>query len=358
MELLDFINPYSWVMALRKWAFDCGRLPGRAFDVPVICVGNITLGGTGKTPHIEYIINLLKDDYAVATLSRGYRRTTKGFRIALPGSDALLVGDEPSQIKKKFPQITVAVDEKRVDGIENLLREKPAPEVILLDDAFQHRYVKPGLSIVLVDYNRPVWRDNVLPFGRLRESARGIRRADVVVMTKCPPYIDEKERQSIVGKLRMRQGAQLFFSTVCYDGLSPLFNPSLEGCKIEKGTAVLLLTGIARPQPMKEELERRGAVVTLMRYADHHNFSKDELEDIARKFSALPSDDRLVVTTEKDAERLAGRTDLPAIIKENICSLPIKIKIIDEENRFNQIIKDYVRENSRDRGILAVGDED
>ncbi len=358
MELLDYINPYHWVMALRNRAFDTGVLPGRAFDVPVICVGNITLGGTGKTPHIEYIINLLKDDYEVATLSRGYRRTTKGFRIALPGGDVLAVGDEPSQIKKKFPQITVAVDEKRVDGIENLLRETPSPEVILLDDAFQHRYVKPGLSIVLVDYNRPVWRDNVLPFGRLRESARGIRRADVVVMTKCPPSIDKKERQSIMKKLRMGEGAQLFFSTVCYDGLLPLFNPSLEGCGTVKGREVLLLTGIARPEPLKKELERRGAIVTLMQYADHHNFSTGELEEIARNFSALPSQGRLVVTTEKDAERLRGRSDLPDIIKDNICSIPIKIKIIDEEHRFNQIIKDYVRENSRDRGILAVGDED
>ena len=346
MKILDYINPYNWVIALRNRAFDCGWLPSRLFDVPVVCVGNLTLGGTGKTPHIEYIITLLKDDYAVATLSRGYRRKTKGFLIARQGGDALAVGDEPSQIKKKFPQITVAVDEKRVNGIEMLLKEEQPPQVILLDDAFQHRYVKPGLSIVLVDYNRPVWRDNVLPFGRLRESASGIRRADIAVITKCPPAISNKDKENIIRRLGTGNGVQVFFSTVCYDELAPLFNASLQGCKIEKGCEVLLLTGIARPEPLKKELESRGAKVTLMQYADHHNFTTDELEEIARRFSALPAAGRLVVTTEKDAERLVGRDDLPGIIKDNICSIPIRIRILDNENKFNQIIKDYVRENT------------
>ena len=346
MKILDYINPYNWVIALRNHAFDCGRLPSRRFDVPVVCVGNLTLGGTGKTPHIEYIINLLKDDYAVATLSRGYRRKTKGFLIARQGGDALAVGDEPSQIKKKFPQITVAVDEKRVNGIEMLLKEEQPPQVILVDDAFQHRYVKPGLSIVLVDYNRPVWRDNVLPFGRLRESASGIKRADVVVITKCPSSIDNEEKADIIKRLGAGRGAQVFFSTVCYDELSPLFNASLHGRTVEKGSEVLLLTGIARPEPLRKELESRGAKVTLMQYADHHNFTAEELGEIARRFSALPSDSRIVVTTEKDAERLAGRDDLPDIIKDNICSIPIRIRILDNENKFNQIIKEYVRENT------------
>ena len=358
MEFLDYINPYHWVMTLRNLAFDCGRLPSRMFDIPVISVGNLTLGGTGKTPHIEYIINLLKDDYALATLSRGYRRKTKGFLIAPAGGDALAVGDEPSQIKKKFPQVTVAVDEKRVNGIEMLLKEQKPPQVVLLDDAFQHRYVKPGLSIVLVDYNRPVWRDNVLPFGRLRESARGIRRADVVVITKCPPLISEEEKRYIIRKLNAGADTQVFFSTVCYDELSPLCNPSMKGRKVGNGCEVLLLTGIARPEPLKKELERRGAVVTLMQYADHHNFTSEELSVIARRFSELSSADKLIVTTEKDAERLMGRDDIPTIIKDNICALPIKVKIIDKENKFNQIIKDYVRENTGDRSISAVGDED
>lgn len=358
MGFLDYMNPYCWVTALRNFAFDRNWLSSKKFGLPVVSVGNLTVGGTGKTPHIEYIIDLLKGEYRIATLSRGYKRATKGYVKAVAGCAASLVGDEPAQIKNKFPEITVAVDEKRVDGIEHLLRESPKPDVVLLDDAFQHRYVTPGLSIVLVDSNRPVWNDNVLPFGHLREHFCGIRRADVIVVTKCPRNMQDGLKRHFRDNLRQKSDAPVFFSTVCYGRPRALFDAMLPQCTIGEGTDVLLLTGIARPEPLKRELEGRGAKVTLMQFADHHNFSSAELDKVAEKFASLPSENKIIITTEKDAERITGRNDLPYIIKEKCYCLPISVRIMEEEKMFNQIIIDYVRKNQGDRSVSAVSDED
>ena len=349
MRLTDYINPYCWAVAIRNLAFDAGWLESKSFDLPIIAVGNLTVGGTGKTPHIEYIINLLKDEFEIATLSRGYRRKTKGFFKADEDCSATEVGDEPAQIKKKFPKITVAVDEKRVNGIEQLLKEKKRPDAILLDDAFQHRYVTPGLSIVLVDYNRPTWRDRVLPFGRLREPAEGIERAHAVIVTKCPADISSETKEHYIKMLGAKEGTPIFFSTVCYDEPIAIFNVNEEKCNIDGSSEILLLTGIARPEPLKKELEHRGAKVTLMKYPDHHHFTGNELKEIASKFESLPAEKRMIITTEKDAERIIGRDDLPIIIKENIYTIPIKVRIMENEKMFNQIIVDYVRKNQRDR---------
>ncbi len=349
MRLIDCINPYCWAVTIRNFAFDAGWLESRSFDVPIISVGNLTVGGTGKTPHIEYIINLLKDEFNIATLSRGYRRKTKGFFKADEGGNATSIGDEPAQIKKKFPKITVAVDEKRVNGIIQLLKEEKRPDVILLDDAFQHRYVTAGLSIVLVDCNRPTWRDHVLPFGRLREPAEGIGRAHAVIVTKCPANITDAKKEQIKKMLGTKKETPVFFSTVCYDDPIAIFNNRNEKCENDNKSEILLLTGIARPEPLKKELENRGANVTLMKYPDHHHFTSNELKEIATKFASLPSEKRMIITTEKDAERIVGRNDLPIIIKDNIYTIPIKVKITEDEKMFNQIIVDYVRKNQRDR---------
>ena len=312
-------------------------------------MGNLTVGGTGKTPHIEYIVKLLKDEFRIATLSRGYRRKTKGFFKAAETYSATEIGDEPAQIKKKFPEIIVAVDEKRVNGIKCLLKDDKKPQVILLDDAFQHRYVTPGLNILLVDYNRPTWRDHVLPFGRLREPASGIKRAHAVIVTKCPANISTQERENIKKMINAKEDTPIFFSTICYDEPIAIFDVKDSRCNINEKSEILLLTGIARPEPLKKEIERRGARVTLMKYPDHHHFTSSELKDIAEKFASLPSDKKVIITTEKDAERITGRNDLPPIIKENIYTMPIKVKIAENEKMFNQIIVDYVRKNQRDR---------
>lgn len=334
-------------------AFDLGWLPSTTFDTPIISIGNLTVGGTGKTPHTEYIISLLKEDFKVATLSRGYKRKTKGYVTAVQGDCNMeRVGDEPSQIKNKFPDITVAVDEKRVNGISQLLKSGNKPEVILLDDAFQHRYVKPGLNILLTDYNRPIWKDNIMPFGRLREDADGKERADVIIVTKCPENIGKKEKAYCIDKLNNKNNAPVFFSTIYYGSPIYLFNNiGKKELAITADTEILLLTGIACPEPLKIELEKRGAKVTLMQFPDHHNFTERELKEVEKKFLSVTNKEKAIITTEKDAERMISNPNLPQIIKENIYVIPIKIKIIDNENKFNQIIIDYVRKNKRNSGI-------
>lgn len=347
--LLNAINPYHWITWLRNRAFDANILTGRRFRVPTICIGNITVGGTGKTPHTEYLVRLLMTKYRVAVLSRGYGRCSHGFIKADADCTMERIGDEPFQIWSKFGGITVAVDEKRAEGIERLMQEEETPDVILLDDAYQHRHVQAGLNILLVDGNRPIWRDNVLPFGRLRESAAGIERADVIIVTKCRENTD---RDLFARRLRNKKNAPLFFSHMRYGTPYPMYpDKTAPDTAIGKGTQVLLVTGIAVPAPLKKELERRGASVTLMRFADHHNFSDNDLHEISRRFDAMAGNRKLIVTTEKDATRLRGRS-IPGNAARCIRIMPIEVAFSpDEEKLFNQIIFDYVTENSRDSGI-------
>lgn len=348
--IADIINPYRWIMEARNRAFDSGRLPSHSFDTPIICIGNLTVGGTGKTPHTEYLIKLLKGQHKVAVLSRGYGRSTKGYIKADEQTTMPMIGDEPFQIKEKFHDITVAVCEKRVTGAANLLAEDDAPEVILLDDAFQHRHIKAGLYILLVDYNRPVWSDCTLPFGRLRESDSGARRADIIIITKCPAHITSLQMEACRKNLKTKEGVPVFFSQVQYGGIYPLFAPPQTArTNIKNGDNVLLLTGIAKPEPLKKEVEHRGASVTLMQYPDHHNFSDNDIKAIATAYNKIEGS-KLILTTEKDATRLRRASNLPQEIKNNIYAIPIEIKIIgDKEKMFNQIITDYVTENRRNR---------
>ena len=346
--IADFINPYGWITKVRNKAFDSNLLESRSFGTPTICIGNISVGGTGKTPHTEYLIRLLKEKERVAVLSRGYGRKSKGYIKATADTPMPIIGDEPFQIKQKFPDITVAVCEKRVVGAESLLKEPERPTVILLDDAYQHRHIKAGLNILLMDSNRPIWNDCILPFGLMRESAGGARRADVVIITKCSKEITPAQMQECKDRLQTKEGTPVFFSTVEYGTPYPLFP---DACSKEyragKGTDILLLTGIAKPAPLKKRIEQSGAGVTLMQYPDHHNFSSGDIENISEKFCTLPGN-RLILTTEKDATRLRGIKELPQEIKSNIYVIPIEVKILnDEEKLFNQIIIDYVTENSR-----------
>ena len=349
--LIDMVNPYTWVMAARNKAFDLGLLKSRKPDMPTICIGNITVGGTGKTPHTEYLIRVLKKKFRTAVLSRGYGRESKGYIKAAPMATMSQIGDEPFQIKNKFHDIDVAVCEKRVKGIELLAAERPAPQVILLDDAFQHRYVKAGLNILLIDSKRPLWQDCVLPFGRMRESLTGIKRADVVIITKCEGLTLDQKRWCCEYLDNMKNGIPVFFSAVRYGEAYPMFGTGKNApIPIEEGTEVLLVTGIAKPEPLKEEIESRGAHTELIRYADHHNFTEGNIAGITGKFRSMKGEKKIIVTTEKDATRLLSRADIPADIKERIYVMPIEIKILDgDERMFNQIIIDYVTENSRNR---------
>ena len=344
---LDAINPYAWVMDCRNRAFDTGMLKSRSFGIPTICIGNISVGGTGKTPHTEYIIRLLREHHRTAVLSRGYGRKSKGYIKADAEATMQLIGDEPFQIKNKFKDLSVAVCEKRVEGIEKLTAEDPELQVILLDDAYQHRYVNAGLKILLIDSNRPVWKDNVMPFGRLRESIGGIGRADIVIVTKCREFTPRMERY-YKERIRRYKEMPIYFSTVRYGMPYPIFGKMTDRAEIATGSRILLVTGIAGPQPLRAEIEKRGADVTLMQYPDHHDFSTADLAEITKRYKAL--DCSMILTTEKDATRLLYRNDIPGEIRDSIYALPIEIKILNgEEDMFNQNIIDYVTENSRNR---------
>ena len=345
---------YGCGVRVRNWLFDQGLLPSRRFLLPVISVGNLAVGGTGKTPHTEYLIRLLRNDWQVAVLSRGYRRKSKGFVLASASATAADIGDEPYQMAHKFPDIYVAVDSDRCEGIDRLTDSRTAPgvEVILLDDAFQHRYVRPGLSLLLTDYHRPFFQDALLPAGRLREPVAGRRRAEVMVVTKCPPGLGEDDRQRYLQALAPCPGQQVFFTTLVYGALQPLFahRPERRLDTLGAEDHVLLLTGIAAPAPLQREVARYTPHVVAVSFADHHDFSASDLRRVEEAFHRLPEDRRIVVTTEKDASRLLGHAELSEALKERLYVLPVEVDFLfHEKERFNQYITAYVRENTRSR---------
>ena len=349
-QVLDAVNPYNWITWTRNKMFDNGMLESREFPVATICIGNISVGGTGKTPHTEYLIESLHDNHKVAVLSRGYGRKSKGYIRADEATPMPQIGDEPFQIKNKYPEIDVAVCEKRVTGIENLTSEVPGLDAILLDDAYQHRYVKAGLYILLIDSNRPIWQDCVLPFGRLRESLAGIRRADIVIMTKCD-NITPEEQEWCRNYIKGWKDIPVFFSRMRYGNCYPLFKDAALH-KADDALNVLLVTGIAKPGPLRAEIERRGKKVTMMQFGDHHNFTTADIDNIAARFNAIEGNSKVIMTTEKDATRLLQRNDLAQNIRESIYVMPIKVEFLGgEEKMFNKIIEEYVTENSGDSRV-------
>ena len=370
----DFIKinkallPLSWCYGLcvrfRNMLFDMGVLKSHAFSVPVISVGNITVGGTGKTPHVEYLLDKLLGLGKVAVLSRGYKRSTRGFGLADDTSTARTIGDEPLQVKRKFPNAVVAVDSNRVRGINRLLEDDPDIDVILLDDAFQHRYVKPGINILLVDYHRLIIYDRLLPAGRMREPLNGKNRADIVIVTKCPKELKPMDYRVITKAMNLYPYQQLFFTTFNYAQPKPLFPQEAKGNRPTLETLadfnILLLTGIASPPQLKEDLEQltpRKANIATLSYPDHHRFRRKDVNDINNAFEALPQP-RCVITTEKDASRLADVEGLSEEVRRSIYALPVQVSfMLEQESTFNENILGYVRKNSRN-SILAKGKDD
>ena len=355
--------PLSWLYGLgvgfRNLLFEMGILKSRSFTVPIISVGNITVGGTGKTPHVEYLIRLLKDRTKVAVLSRGYKRKSHGFVLADGSSTVNDIGDEPYQMKTKFPDITVAVDKKRTRGIDNLTSGEYVKDidVIFLDDAFQHRYVKPGINILLVDYHRLVIYDTLLPAGRLREPVKSKDRADIVIVTKCPKDLKPMEFRVITKAMNLYPYQQLFFSTHEFGSLRQMFGEDQKPLNTIADKNVMLLTGIASPEQMLTELQAYTKAVTPLAFSDHHAFSKKDVETINEAFSTLPSP-KLIVTTEKDETRLLQVEGLSDEVKSSLYALPIKIQILlDQENTFNQSIINYVRKNSRNSILAKMPDD-
>ena len=363
IKINRWLQPLSWFYGLgvrfRNTLFETGFLKSRSFSIPVISVGNITVGGTGKTPHVEYLIRLLQDHSRVAVLSRGYKRKSHGFQIANESSTARTIGDEPFQMKQKFPKVIVAVDKNRVHGIEALNQKYQDIDVILLDDAFQHRYVKPGINILLVDYHRLIIYDTLLPAGRLREPLTGKNRADMVIITKCPKDLKPMEYRVITKAMDLYPYQQIFFTTLEYGELTPLFKKEAPTVNLDKlkDHNVLLLTGIASPRQMKEDLTPVVSKLSMLSFPDHHVFSQKDIEQISSEFAKLPSP-KCIVTTEKDAARFIGLEGLSNEIKENIYILPVRITfMLNQEEKFNENIIGYVRKNSRNSILVKRKDD-
>lgn len=363
IKINEWLLPLSWLYGIgvrfRNCLFEMGVLKSKAFDIPVISVGNITVGGSGKTPHVEYLIRLLEDKVKVAVLSRGYKRKSRGYLLADENTAMEQIGDEPFQMKKKYPNIYIAVDGKRCRGIDRLTTDAATndTDVIVLDDAFQHRYVKPGVNILLVDYHRIIIYDKLLPAGRLREPHSGKNRADIVIITKCPKDLNPMEFRVLTKAMDLYPYQSLFFSTIEYaDPKAVFIDKDIEKEDL-KNYNTLLLTGIASPQQMEQDLTASVKTLTPMSFPDHHRFTARDIEEIERTFMALP-EPRIILTTEKDAARLSILDGFSEPVRSHIYALPIQIKfMLDDEEQFNNKIIDYVRKNSRN-SILVKGKDD
>jgi len=355
IKINPWLAPFSWIYGLgvgiRNQLFEMNVLKSRSFDIPVISVGNITVGGSGKTPHTEYLIRLLQDKMKVAVLSRGYKRKSKGYQLAGKDTEVHDIGDEPFQMFKKFPNIHVAVDKKRCEGIERIVGDAATSDtdVILLDDAYQHRYVTPGVNILLVDFNRLIIYDKLLPMGRLREPQSGKSRADVVIITKCPADLKPVEYRVLTKALDLYSYQKLFFTTFEYEALSPLYcGEKLTLQQIPANTNVLLLTGIASPQQMMNDLKPYAASIEPLAFPDHHRFSKKDIRKINEAFAELP-EPRMLITTEKDNARLFGMEGLSDDVRHNSYKLPVRVKfMLEQGDAFDKYIIEYVRKNSKD----------
>ena len=350
---------YGMVVGIRNQLFELGFLKSRSFDIPVISVGNITVGGSGKTPHIEYLVRLLKDKVKVAVLSRGYKRKSKGYVLADADTSMSDIGDEPYQMKKKFPDIYIAVDKNRCEGIDNLTQQDATKDtdVVLLDDAFQHRYVKPGVNILLVDYHRLIISDKLLPAGRLREPKEGKARADIVIITKCPKDLKAINYRMLTRSMNLFPYQSLFFTTLEYGELFMLFGNEKKAIDKISDQHVLLLTGIASPQQMILDLEPLCLETIPLAYSDHHDFKAKDIARINQMFEAMPAP-KMIITTEKDAARLETAKGLNDEVRNHLYVLPVEIKFMQEQEKlFNHKILSYVQKNSRNSILVKNKDE-
>ncbi len=341
--LLPIALLYHIVLSIRHKLYDWHILKSKRFEKPVICVGNLKLGGTGKTPHTEYLIRLLKNDYRVATLSRGYGRRTKGFKLAETSSTYNDLGDEPLLYFKKFPGIQVAVDEDRVDGVTHLFGEQGV-EVVLLDDAFQHRSISAGLNILLTEYQRLYMDDYLFPAGTLRDVRSAAKRADIIVISKAPKDLSEQEKQQITDKLNTSENQKVYFSYLEHAALQPL-NEAAKAFSPEEADGAFAFCGIGNPKPFVEELKKRYHAVDFLPFGDHHDYKEKDMKAVLDWFEKLAGKKKIIVTTEKDAARLTNSPYLCQFERTPLYDLPVTVRFHEEE-KFNEEILKYVRENS------------
>ena len=350
--LSPFAFLYSFAVGVRNLLFDFKILPAKKYDIPVICVGNISVGGTGKTPFTEYLIALLQKQVRIAVLSRGYKRHTNGFLAVETKHTALEVGDEACQIMQKFPNILVAVDGNRRRGISRILSlpEDKRPDVILLDDAMQHRYVMPSLTIMLTDYHHMYYDDKALPAGDLRESRRGAYRADMIVVTKCPEAIKPTDMRIVQKMMVLNAHQRLYFTKIKYHPLEALY-PSFAKCtcslkEMEEDTQILLVTGIANPHPFIDTIKSQCNRMTTRIFPDHHGFTLADIQGLQLEFQKMTAKKKRIITTEKDAMRLKTLAYLPAEWKPVLYYLPMSVQFLfDQEYDFCKQIFNHIHSN-------------
>ncbi len=342
---------YGMIVSIRNLLFSLRILPSKKFHIPVIGIGNLSVGGSGKTPHTEYIARLLYENFWVAIISRGYGRKTSGFIIADKNSTADQIGDEPLQFYQKMPELTIAVDEKRTRGITKLLETNPYTEVVILDDCFQHRYVKPGLSIVLSEYGNLFTSDFMLPTGRLREPRQGINRADILVVTKTPEIFNPIERRLIMKQLAKYRIKKVFFSFIRYGKLEPI--REITDCSTpERLKSVILFTGIANSVPLEEYLKRLSQNLIVIPFKDHHFFTENDMIKVKHEFESHFSGNKIIITTEKDYMRLKDKTELEVLKGLPVFYIPIEIDFHEKDKqRFDEIVLDYVTKMAPERKL-------
>ena len=332
---------YFLIIFLRNRLYDNGILKSASFNLPLICVGNIAAGGTGKSPMTEYLVRELKSHFKIATLSRGYKRKTSGYALANANSNALEIGDEPMQFHLKFPDVPIAVGEERMEAIPQLLHDRPETQAIILDDAFQHRSVKAGMNIVLTDCSNLYTRDWYLPTGDLRDEKTSIKRADIIIVTKCKPGMPAEEKDAVIAELEPEKNQALFFTTIRYG--KPYHITSKKLAQVTTEVEVLLVTGIANPRPLKHLLQEKSKTYYEMAYNDHHIFTIDDLKDIQKRFNGINASNKIILTTEKDAVRLVKfEQELAAM---PLYVVPIELEFLfNDAPRFNGLISTFIKD--------------
>lgn len=344
---LGFI--YGSILSIRRWFYRKGWMHVRTFDLPIVSVGNLSVGGTGKTPHVEFLIHHFEQIHYVATMSRGYGRQSNGFFLASQldyiADFPLVLGDEPTQLVRKFPNIEVGVCEKRDVGIEKLLTECPHLNLIILDDAYQHLRVKRDCNILLTDYARPFYKDFPLPAGRLREFRKVSKYADIIIVTKCPERLTEKERDDIIDKIAPLPSQELFFSTIKYNKPTPL-NELSKNIILNSKTPVIAIAGIADPEPFFQELLKRFELVRNYQFRDHYHFKKQDVENIIQENRLIIEEGAIFITTDKDATRLLSNKTKKIVSLHPFFTLPIRVEILfNEEEKLLKKIDSYVTKN-------------
>jgi tetraacyldisaccharide 4'-kinase len=338
--LIPFALLYGLIIWIRNWLYDKNFFKSTAFGLPLICIGNLSVGGTGKSPMTEYLVRHLKNSFRVATLSRGYKRKTKGYALATAFTTAIDIGDEPMQFHRKFPDVPVAVGEERMVAIPQLLHDKPETQVIILDDAFQHRAIKAGFNILLTECHNLYTRDFFLPTGDLRDLRKSSKRADVILVTKCNADLSKEEKNKLIEEIDPLPGQQIFFTTIVYG--TPFHITQQNFTFIDDQTEVLLITGVANPRPLKKFLEERIHAYHMMHYNDHHIFSIDDWREITKHFEQIQAQKKIILTTEKDAMRLLKfdneLDNLPLYV------IPIEHRFLFNEGRmFDDIVINFIQ---------------